>query len=479
MTISASEMLDCNIRELGTGFREGRWSPVDLTSAALERIAKTEPSICAWVLVDPDQAMAAAQKAERELRAGIDRGPLHGIPLGVKDIFDVVGWPTRCGSTSRRDAAPAIRDARSVATLREAGAVLLGKTVTQEFAAGVVSAPARNPWDPSRIPEGSSGGSAAAVAVGACLGALGSDTGGSIRIPAAACGVVGFKPSFGQVSVAGVFPLSVSLDTVGPLARCVDDAWILWNTLLEAQTIRDLHHQQEQRKLNGVRIGIPDTYFFEWLQPSVRDRLDVAIDALRSLAAAVVDVSWPLADAARAAAFIVNRVETAYVHERVARVDHERFQMYGADLRLRVVAGRSIPATLYLQALDALATTRASMERVIADYNLDALLAPTLPTTALPADNLTIDNTGLDESLGAAWTRLTMPFNATGQPVLALPVGFAADGLPIGLQLAGTAGHEVMLIQIGRSLEAELEVHSLRPPLLMVSEAPNQSAHSG
>ena len=165
---------------------------------------------------------------------GIDRGPLHGIPLGIKDIFDVAGWPTRCGSAARDDVAPAATTAPSVQALIDGGAVILGKTTTQEFAAGTISAPARNPWHPGRIPGGSSGGSAAAVAVSACLGAMGSDTGGSIRIPAAACGVTGFKPAFGQLEVSGVFPLSWSLDTVGPIARTVDDAWVMWNVLSKA-----------------------------------------------------------------------------------------------------------------------------------------------------------------------------------------------------------------------------------------------------
>ena len=170
-----------------------------MTAAALARIEATESQIHAWVSVDAQRALAAARAAEHELRTGIDRGPMHGIPVGVKDIIDVVGFPTRCGSAARADAPAASQNAYPVAMLVNGGAVILGKTVTQEFAAGVLSPPARNPWDPDRIPGGSSGGSAAAVAVGACLGALGTDTGGSIRIPAAACGVVGFKPAYGQI----------------------------------------------------------------------------------------------------------------------------------------------------------------------------------------------------------------------------------------------------------------------------------------
>ena len=231
MSASDTSLLDLGIRAVGDGFRRRSWSPVEVVQAALERIEATEPELHAWVLVDPEQALRAAAQAEHELMTGTDRGPLHGIPIGIKDIFDVAGWPTRCGSAARDDVAPATANAPSVQALIDGGAVILGKTTTQEFAAGTISPPARNPWNPSRIPGGSSGGSAAAVAVGACLGAMGSDTGGSIRIPAAACGVTGFKPAFGQLDVAGVFPLSWSLDTVGPIARTVDDAWVMWNVL--------------------------------------------------------------------------------------------------------------------------------------------------------------------------------------------------------------------------------------------------------
>ena len=221
MTQTASDLLELNIQELGAGFRQKRWSPLEATRASLARIETTEPQLHAWVEVDTDRALASAAQAEREIASGQDRGPLHGVPIGIKDIYDVAGLPTRCGSEARADAPAATASAPSVAWLQAGGAVVLGKTVTQEFAAGTISPPARNPWDPARIPGGSSGGSAAAVAIGACYGAMGSDTGGSIRIPAAACGVTGFKPAFGELDVAGVFPLSWSLDTVGHIARTV------------------------------------------------------------------------------------------------------------------------------------------------------------------------------------------------------------------------------------------------------------------
>jgi aspartyl-tRNA(Asn)/glutamyl-tRNA(Gln) amidotransferase subunit A len=462
MSGSDASMLDLGIRAAGDGFRRRLWSPVDLVRAALERIEATEPELHAWVLVDADQALLAAARAEHELLTGTDRGPLHGIPIGIKDIFDVAGWPTRCGSAARDDVAPATANASSVQALIDGGAVILGKTTTQEFAAGTISPPARNPWNPSRIPGGSSGGSAAAVAVGACLGAMGSDTGGSIRIPAAACGVTGFKPAFGQLDVAGVFPLSWSLDTVGPISRTVDDAWIMWK-VLAGDGIATLEPDHDDRPR---RIGIPRSFFFDSLHQDVRSAIEAAIELLRDAGLEIVETPWPDAAVARACGFVINRVETAAVHERVAIQDPERFSRYGADIRLRVAAGRTVPATVYLKATRARAVLRDSMARLFADHGIDAVLASTLPTGAIEADRLVIEGTGLDESVGVAWTRLTMPFNATGQPVLAVPCGLDGHGLPVGLQLAGIPGQEAALFDTALLVERALDFHRSHAPLL-------------
>jgi aspartyl-tRNA(Asn)/glutamyl-tRNA(Gln) amidotransferase subunit A len=455
------DILTLSITELGTAYRRRDLSPVDVTEACLASIEQTEPALHAWVEVSADVARASARAAEADLRAGVDRGPLHGVPVGIKDIFDVAGLPTRCGSPARAHQAAAASDSASVAALRAGGAVLLGKTVTQEFAAGVISPPARNPWDPARVPGGSSGGSAAALAARNCFAAMGSDTGGSIRIPAAACGVVGFKPTYASLSAEGVFPLSWSLDTVGPLARSVADARLTWS-LLAGRKAAPLNTTD----LRGIRVGVAGPFFLDNLQSAVREAMTSTIEVLRSLGAEVVESPWEEAAAARAIGFLLNRAETAVVHGAVARDEPGAFSWYNPDLRLRVAAGGILPSELYVNSLRKRAVVRDSMANLFREHRLNALLTPTLPTTAVPAADMAISGTGLDEGIGAAWTRLTMPFNTTGQPVLAMPVGFDALGLPIGVQFAGAPGREDELFAIGQVLETALDVQATFPPML-------------
>jgi aspartyl-tRNA(Asn)/glutamyl-tRNA(Gln) amidotransferase subunit A len=328
-----SDILSLSISQLGAAYRRRELSPVDVTEACLTSIEQTEPALHAWVEISAETARAEARVAEAEMNDGVDRGPLHGVPVGIKDIFDVAGMPTRCGSSSRAQQAPATSDSASAAALRAGGAVFLGKTVTQEFAAGVISPPARNPWDPARIPGGSSGGSAAALAAHNCFAAMGSDTGGSIRIPAAACGVVGFKPTYDSLSAAGVYPLSWSLDTVGPLARSVDDAAVTWSVLAG----RDAS-QSTAADLREFRIGIAGPFFLDNIQPAVRDAFATTLETLRDLGADVVEAPWEEAAAARAIGFLLNRAETAVVHGAVARDEPEVFAQFNPDLRLRVAA---------------------------------------------------------------------------------------------------------------------------------------------
>jgi aspartyl-tRNA(Asn)/glutamyl-tRNA(Gln) amidotransferase subunit A len=399
--------------------------------------------------------MATAREADAELRSGHDRGPLHGIPIAIKDILDMAGVPTRCGSQVRADASAAEVDAEAVARLRAAGAVIVGKTVTHEFAGGVLSPPTRNPWDPSRIPGGSSGGSGTAVAAGSCLAALGTDTAGSIRIPAALCGVVGLKPTTGRVSTRGVFPLSWSLDTVGPLAKTVDDAMLVLNVILgDAPETNGRGTTVPARAagdtLRAFRLGIPRPYFFDRLQPDVVAAVETAIALLADLGAEIIETPWPEARVASATGFVIVRPEMAAVHAEALRRAPERF---GPVLRARLEAFSLFPARGYLRARQARSAVRGAMSKLFVAHRLDALVLPTVVTTATPVGQKTIPLPDGAEPIHAGFTRLTMPFNTTGQPALSIPCGFDASGLPIGLQLVGAPRGDAELCSIGRLYE--------------------------
>lgn len=447
-------------------------SPVELIESVLARIERTEPALHAYVVVDSDRAVAAARQAETEIIGGIYRGPLHGIPIAVKDIFDLAGHPTRCNSRVRETAPPATSDALPVANARSAGAIFVGKTVTQEFAAGVVSDPARNPWDPTRIPGGSSGGSGAAVAASSCLAAFGSDTGGSIRNPASINGVAGLKPTYGAVSKRGVFPLAWSLDTVGPLARTVADAATFFNAIaghdpLDAGSSSKVSGDATAeigQPLQGLRIGVLRPFFFDQLQPDVAAALERAFVLLGELGATVIETPWADARLARAASFVINRVEVCEVHADTIRSTPE---LFGDELRLRLESNSLYPATGYLKALRARNAVKRSMAALFAEHKLDAVVAPTAAGTAALADDLTISYAdGSTESVHLAYTRLTMPFNATGQPVVAVPCGFDSLGLPIGMQVVGRPFAEARICRIAHAFEQAAGVVGRRPPLI-------------
>jgi aspartyl-tRNA(Asn)/glutamyl-tRNA(Gln) amidotransferase subunit A len=448
---SNAELTRLSIADAAANIRRGELSPLELTAAVLDRISATEPVIHAFVTVLADEALAEARQAQQELQSGHDRGPLHGIPIAIKDIIDIAGLPTRCGSESRAGVSPATADARVVKHLREAGAVIVGKTVTHEFAAGVSSPPARNPWDPDRIPGGSSGGSGASVAAGSSLAAMGSDTAGSIRIPAALNGVVGLKPSFGRISCEGVFPLSWSLDTVGPLTRSVRDAEIVFAAIVENGN--EVGQPASKDVVTGLRIGVPRSYFFDRLQPDVAASIERAIATLKDLGAETLDVDWPEAAVAAATGFVICRPELASVHAQTLRTTPE---LLGPVLRARLEAFSLFPAQDYVRALRVRSVIRRSIADLYRQHGLTALVTPTTAATATKTDTLTIAFPDGEEPVHAGFTRLTMPFNTTGQPVLSIPCGFDGDGLPIGLQIVGRPYEEAAIYQIGRALEDAL-----------------------
>lgn len=457
---------DLTIAQAQTALRAGRLTAAEMVEATLTRAERTEPLLHAWVKLTGDTARAAAERQDDLARGGAFLGPLHGIPLGIKDIFDVAGLPTKCNSKSRSRVKKATEDSTAVEMLKRAGGIVIGKTVTQEFAAGVVSPPARNPWDPDRIPGGSSGGSAAVVSVGSALAAMGSDTGGSIRIPASVCGTAGLKPTFGVLSTKGVFPLSWSLDTVGPLARTAEDAYIVYAALAGIDRAEPL----QPLALSEIRAGISHPHFFERLQPGVYAAVRQAIALIAAGGVSVVDAPWNDARAARAAGFIINRAETEAVHREGVRANPKS---YGPTLVERVRASSLIPASGLVRAQQARTVVRGSIEQVFLDHGLDVLLSPATPATALPADDLYADYPGERdrESVTLAYTRMSMPFNLTGQPVLVIPCGFDEAGMPVGMQIAGRPFDEERLCRIGMAFERILTDHFgdgwTRPPLAL------------
>ncbi len=464
--VSNGDPTTLTLAEVMAAFRERRLSAVELMRATLLRIDRTEPTLHNWVEVYPREAMTGAEVADRRFGYPTSVTPLLGVPIGVKDIFDIAGKRTRCNSPLRTDVPVATRDAEAVHALRRDGALFPGKTVTQEYAAGVVSAPARNPWHADHIPGGSSGGSAAAVAAGCCLGALGSDTGGSIRIPAAVTGTVGLKPTYGRLSLDGVFPLSPSLDTVGPIARTVHDAAILYLSL--AGRVKEIdalpeHLHAGGERLDGVRLGLLGGFFTERIQPGVAAAVARAAALLRDLGAEVVELEWAEARAARAVALLLSRFESTAVHRDALR---DTPDLIGEDLRRRIEVGTLLRGDIYLQTRQTRLAIRRSIAALYAEHGLDAVVVPTVPATAPRADDLIVRYPdGGEEAVGTALLRLTMPWNTTGQPVISVPCGFDDAGLPIGLSLVGRPDGELPLCRLAHVYEQAAGWYRHRPTL--------------
>lgn len=438
--------------------RQGRLSPMDLVEQCLARIEATEPRVRAWVLVDDAGARQAARQAAEELARGHDRGPLHGIPCGIKDIVDVAGWPTLAGSSTRGGQA-ALHDATVVARLRHAGAVVLGKTVTTEFA-GFDPPPTKNPWRLDRTPGGSSSGSAAAVALGGCLAAIGSQTGGSITRPASFCGVAGCKPTFGRVSTQGVVPFSRHLDHVGPLARSVSDLAAMLDIiagydLADAATI-DAPAGGYLAACHGAatpRLAVVHDPFFALGEGTISRVTRAAEDRLRGAGAALGAVSFP---AAFAAVSLHHRrmvaVEAAEYHEEAFR--HQR-EKYGPQISSVIEDGFQTGAIDYARSLVHRRQLARTLLACFADY--DALLTPATTTTA-PG----LETTG-DPKFNAPWSYV-------GYPTVSIPCGLADDGLPVALQLIGRPFDEARLFQAAAWCERVLAFDE-RPRLLEGSTA--------
>jgi aspartyl-tRNA(Asn)/glutamyl-tRNA(Gln) amidotransferase subunit A len=440
--------------------KEGELSSVVLVSSTLERLHAVDRHLHAFVTVDAEGALTQAERLDRELQDGRQRGPLHGIPVGIKDIFDVAGMPTKCGCRAFSDVPPASTDSTATARLRQAGAVIVGKTTTHELALGVSTPPTRNPWDLRRSAGGSSGGSGAAVAAGSIMAALGSDTGGSIRTPSALCGVVGLKPTYGRVSRAGVLPLSWSLDHAGAITRSVADAGLLLEILAgpDASDQSTLGQPEFNRpvlsneSLSDRRLGVVPEAFLDPLEESVRNGFEEAVETARTLGAAIVKVSIPELKWALGAEFTIILAEAASYHEELLRMNPE---LLSEDILTQLQAGYLLPAATYLRAQRTRAVIQAAFRKAFDGHCLDGVLTPTVPCTAHLTEQTEqdmLDLSGTEEPAGQAYVRTTGPANLAGLPAIALPFKLSPEGLPISVQLLARPFQERELLRMAKAL---------------------------
>jgi aspartyl-tRNA(Asn)/glutamyl-tRNA(Gln) amidotransferase subunit A len=444
-----------------------------LTRACYRQIERLNPTINAFITVIPPSTTlrtgSSTTLGSARSPGGDDaaQGGLSAIPIAVKDLYETAGVRTTAGSLFFRDYIPTL-DAVAVSKLKAAGADIIGKTGTHEIALGVTSinphyGSPRNPWDTSRITGGSSGGSAAAVAAGMCMAALGSDTGGSIRIPASLCGVVGLKPTYGRISLRGVFPLSWNLDHAGPLARSVKDAALLLQLLAgydeeDPSSVNvpvDDYLKDIETGVKGWRIGLAAGEFVEVSDAEVLAAVRKAARCFEDLGARIeeVDTNW-LYEAAVANGQMVQADGAAYHRERLEKNP----ELFGADVRQRLETGRDLPSGAYILARRKQAEVRRRSEAFFSQY--DALLLPSTPISALPIDD--IENSA---SQAPALTRFTAPFNLSGSPALSIPCGFTGSGLPIGLQIVSGPWQEAKVLSAGYAFEQATEWHKRKPAL--------------
>lgn len=456
-----SELTSLSLQALAAEIRARRVSPVEATEACLRRIEQLDPVLNSFLTVTADTARAEAARAEAEITAGRWRGPLHGVPVALKDLFLTAGVRTTAGSALLREWVPE-RDATVVRALRGAGAVLLGKLNMHEFAFGATSlnphfGPVRHPLDPERMVGGSSSGSGAAVAAGLCFGALGSDTGGSIRCPAALCGIVGLKPTYGHISRAGVLPLAWSLDHVGPMTRTVGDAALM----LEAIAGHDPADGTSSRRpvpayvrkiedgVRGLRLGVPREFFWDPIDPGVAAAARRAIGALEGAGARVREVSLPGIPIAAAAQSLLLHAEAAAYHRRNLGT---RLGEYGRTVRLRLLQGLCVQTADYLDAQRARRLVRREVAGVLAQ--VDALLTPAVPIVAPRLDAEVVAAGSVVAPPQAFLVRNTFLFNLTGLPAVSVPCG-SVEGLPVGLQIAGRPWEEATVLRVARAVERE------------------------
>jgi aspartyl-tRNA(Asn)/glutamyl-tRNA(Gln) amidotransferase subunit A len=437
-----------DLRELSKGIESGQLSPVEHVAEVLDRLAADECN--AVVYLDPDDALDQARRHAEEIRGGSYRGPLHGVAVAVKDLFDVRGMPTRCGSNVLRDVGPAQRDAPAVASLREAGAVIVAKTHTHEFAFGptgsvAAEGPARNPHDLSRITGGSSSGSAAAVAAGHVPLGLGTDTGCSVRTPAALCGVVGLKPRFGRISTDRVFPLAETCDHVGVIGADVHAVSAGYQALTGQPGRTGPDSGGTGRLRRNLVIGRPVDEYWRPFDEAIAKALEVASRQLAETGARIIDVQTPGIDELAATYRPIVGCEAYATHAQWLQTRRQDYQQFTADRLLRF-AGR--PATGYIQAQRAKRRLSGELFEHLSVDGVDVLLTPTTPIRATPIGEPTVDGHDVVDAL----LSLTLPFNLNGWPALSVPVPPPDGGLPLGVQLVGVTAGEFELLSLAEAL---------------------------
>jgi aspartyl-tRNA(Asn)/glutamyl-tRNA(Gln) amidotransferase subunit A len=440
------------ISALAVALRGRRTTAEAVTTSCLARIAERNAVLNAFITVLGDDALTQAREADKEISSGRHRGPLHGVPISLKDLFDLEGTPTTAASNVRREHVARV-DATVVARLRAAGAVLIGKTNLHEFAFGTTNedsafGPARHPLDSNRSPGGSSGGSAASVAAGMAYASIGTDTGGSVRIPAAACGLVGLKPGLAEIETDGVVPLSTTLDHVGPLCRSVNDAALVYDVIRGQEPATP-----EPCSPRGLRFGVPRPYFLSQLDPQVAGAFDEACARLADAGAVLEDVEIPHASDIVPIYLHIVLSEAAALH---AGTLDSRPDDYTPNVRIRLEMGRYVLAEDYVRAMRGRDVLTGEVDAALGDR--EALLLPSLPIPAPRIGMATVKLGAADEPIRNVMLRLTQLFNITGHAAITLPCGTTSDGLPIGAQLVGgrVAGTGALL-QVAAGVEQLLQ----------------------
>lgn len=463
-------MVPFTISHLAAGLEAGEFSSREIVEQALKRIDESDATLKAWVTLAPEFALAEADAADARRAAGRRLGPLDGIPYACKDLIDTKGVATTSSSKVLRGNV-ATRDAGVVQRLRQAGAVMLGKTNTHEFAFGILSPPTRNPWDANtaRTPGGSSGGTASAIAAGHVPFGLGTDTGGSIRIPAALCGITGLKATMGRVPKDGVAVLTWSMDHVGPMCWTAADAALVLNVLAghsdaDSTTARrpiDDYTAKLDLPLQGIRAGVAVGYFTTHY-PAIAAAFDKAVDDLRELGAETPEISMPASlDLTQETGAGLNAEASAWHGPRM----RSQADDYAPDVRRWLKQGELVLATDYINARRNRARISADVRRIFDDHRLDVLLTPTVPTTAAAFDqDEYVAPDGFREPVMVASLRGTWPFNLTGQPAVTVPCGFDDQGLPVGLQIASRPWDEATTLRVGHQYQRVTDWHQRRPP---------------